>query len=175
MLSCVVNSRFYPRRSQGPLELRHGDENFLIASPLDSAFVIQNAPKSFRIRFCESCLVSPPVSRRNFKSYSRCLYSSRALCTLLSFFASRVFHNSFAHKSFRTLSKKCRGVTPFFPKRNSSSSGSRAHLASGQNHESLVTNRLLRLTPSFSADSINLLPADRSFRRQFHPRGGGIP
>ena len=32
------------------------------------------------------------------------------LCTLLSLFASRVFHNSFPIRRFRTLSRNCRGV-----------------------------------------------------------------
>ena len=36
-------------------------------------------------------------------------------CTLLSLFASRVFHNSFPINRFHTLSQKCRGVTQQFP------------------------------------------------------------
>jgi hypothetical protein len=36
-------------------------------------------------------------------------------CTLLSLFASRVFHNSFPIKSFHTLSQNLPGVTQQFP------------------------------------------------------------
>jgi len=40
------------------------------------------------------------------------LFYPSLFCSLLSLFASRVFHNSFAIKRIHTLSKKCRGVTP---------------------------------------------------------------
>ena len=69
---------------------RHRDENHVTATPLDSALTNCDARNSFRMRFYENCRVSLTPS------------------PLFSLFAQRVFHNSFALKSFRTLSKNSR-------------------------------------------------------------------
>jgi hypothetical protein len=174
MLSCVVNSRLQPRRAAHLLDLRHRDEKPLIASPLDSALTNCDAHNPFRFRFYENCRVSPLFPIKNLKSYLRFLFPSHALCSLFSLFAPRVFQNSFAHKWFHTLSKNSRGLSHLFPSWNSL-----AVLPSlpprSSSHQSPTTSHLLRLTPSPSADSINLHPADRFFTRQSHPHGGGTP
>jgi hypothetical protein len=139
--------------------------------------------KRFRT-LSQKCRVSPLSALMIFKSYLRFMSAGRALCSLFSLFAPRAFHNSFAHRRFRTLSKNCRGVPLISPIWNSILSGPPTHSAPGQvtSRESPacpdlvgVTSRLSGLTPSPSADSINLHPADRFFRRQSHPRGGGTP
>ena len=56
--------------------------------------------------------MSPSPHNKNLISYSRSVSTVRALCSLFSLFATRVFHNSFAHRRFRTLSKKCRVSLP---------------------------------------------------------------
>jgi hypothetical protein len=169
-----VNYRLHPRRAVPPLDLRHRDEKPLSASPLDSALTNCDAHIPFRIRSYKNCRVSLLSPIRNFKSYLRFGSASRALCSLFSLSASTVFRNSFAHKGFRTLSKNSRGVPHLFPSWNSP-----AVLPSlpprSSSHQSPTTRHLLRLTPSPSADSINLHPADRFFTRQSHPHGGGIP
>ena len=69
---------------------RHRDENHVTATLLDSALTNCDARNSFRMRFYENCRVSLTLS------------------PLFSLFAQRVFHNSFALKRFRTLSRNSR-------------------------------------------------------------------
>ena len=153
MLSWVVNFRPYPRRTARPRRFRHVTK---IPSPqllTFPALTNRDACNSFRIRSYEKCRVSPAFSSRNFKPYSTFLPTDRALCSLFSLFAQRVFHNSFAITKIRALSKNSRGVPLLFPLWNSAS-------------------HLHRLTPLSSADSINLHAAERRFRRLSRPHGG---
>jgi hypothetical protein len=110
MLSSVVNSRHYRRRPIHPLQLHCRGVEPVTASPLKSAFTNCHPRNLFRISSYENCRVLPPPPHRFFKSYLSCASFGRSYCSLLSLFAPRVFHNSFVHNSFRTLSKKCRGV-----------------------------------------------------------------
>jgi hypothetical protein len=169
MLSSVVNSRHYRRRPIHPLQLHCRGVEPVTASPLKSAFTNCHPRNLFRISSYENCRVLPPPPQRFFKSYLSCASFGRSYCSLLSLFAPRVFHNSFVHNSFRTLSKKCRGVPlPILEP-------ARAFFISPPSlfwSQSPMTSHLCRLTPSPSADSINLHPADRYFRRQSQPRGG---
>jgi hypothetical protein len=68
------------------------DEKPVTATPLDSALTNRDARNPFRIRSYETWGVSLAPS------------------SLFSLFAPRLFHNSFAIKRFRTLSKNSRGV-----------------------------------------------------------------
>jgi len=77
-------------------------------------------PNSFR---CNTYKKQGGGSYRFFRTFGRSdLSTLRRLpgvhslsCTLLSLFASRVFHISFAINPFHTLSQNCRGVTQQFP------------------------------------------------------------
>jgi len=226
MLSSAVNSRHARRCSVHPLQLHRRGVEPVIASPLNSALLDLHTHNLIRIRSYGKWRVSPSPHNKNLISYSRLLSTVRALCSLFSLFAARVFHNSFAHRRFRTLSQKCR-VSPspppwFFKSYLNFDSSGRSYrsflplfaprvfpnsfihnrfrtlsikcrgvplpftiwnrpspfssvLLARLAHQFLVTIHFPRLTPSASADSINLHPADRSFNRQSHPRGGGIP
>jgi hypothetical protein len=226
MLPSVVNSRHARRRPVHPLQFhRHGVAP-VTASPLSSALSNHHTHNIVRIRSYGKWQVSPSPHNKDLISYSRSLSTVRALRSLFSLFATRVFHNSFAHRRFRTLSQKCR-VSPspppwFFKSYLNFDSSGRSYrsflplfaprvfpnsfihnrfrtlsikcrgvplpftiwnrpspfssvLLARLAHQFLVTIHFPRLTPSASADSINLHPADRSFNRQSHPRGGGIP
>jgi hypothetical protein len=174
MLSSVVNSRHYRRRPIHPLQLHRRGVEPVTASPIKSAFTNCQPRNLFKISSYVKWRMSPSPHKKNRISYSRSASTVRALCSLFSLFATRVFHNSFVHKRFRTLSQKCRGVPLPFSIWNQPTPSSYV-LPARLGHQLRVTIHLLRLTPSASADSINLHPADRYFRRQSQPRGGGIP
>src|SRR5260370_29139799 len=82
-----------PSLSPLPTRRPSRDEKPVTATPLDSALTNSDARNSFRMLSYENSRVS------------------LALSSLFSLFAPRVFHNSFAIKRFRTLSKNSR-VTP---------------------------------------------------------------
>jgi hypothetical protein len=85
-----------------------GDEDPVTTTPLESAFTNRDARNPFRIRFYENAGVVVSLTK-NHKRSLEFVFSSRALCSLFSLFAPRVFHNSFALKRFRTLSENRRG------------------------------------------------------------------
>jgi hypothetical protein len=174
MLSWVVNYRPHPRRAIRPPDFRHGDENQATIGPLNQALTNRDAHNPFRICFYENCRVSPTSPLKNFKSYLRFPSSRCPLRSLFSLFTPRAFHKSFALKRLRTLSENSRGVPRLLPQWNSLALQPTPPLRSSI-HQSPITSHPYRLTPSASADSINLHPAERFFTRQSRPPGGGIP
>jgi len=178
VLSWVVSSRLHPYRAALPCRFRHRDEKPITVSPLDSALTDCDARNSFRIRSYENCRVSPSSPHKKPRSHLKFWFPICALCSLFSLFGPRVFHNSLAINQFHTLSRNRRGVPQLFPSWNSLAplrsipTRHLSHRPAPAQSGSLITSHLYRLTPLSSADSINLHPAERCFRRQAHPHGG---
>jgi hypothetical protein len=180
MLSSVVNSRSCLHRSLSLLDLRHRDENPVTANPLESTLTNGEACNSFRILIYINCRVEYLFL---FDSASPLTFLPQdPFCKPLVSYALRTLPSYVSCKSFACRSyENNRGVAQLFPKWNSTSTsqGISIQLCTCQpapsRSGSPINSHSRRLTPSSSADSINLHPADRSFRRHSHPRGGGIP
>jgi hypothetical protein len=166
MLSSVVNSRHDRRRPVHPLQFHSRGVAPVTASSLSSALLDLHTHNPSRIRSYGKWRVSPSPQNKNFFSYSRLLSTVRALCSLFSLFATRVFHNSFAHRRFRTLSKKCRvspPLPPWFFKSYLSFASSRhsccslsSRFATNSFHNSFIHKRfrtLLRLCRGYPSSS----------------------
>jgi len=182
VLSWVVNSRRHLCRTACALNIRESGEKHANASTFRfkrlRTLSFSVSSKSFACHSYENCRVSPPSPIKNFKSYLRFAFPGRALCSLFSLLAPRVFHNSLAIKRFHTLSENSRGVHQLFPKWNRFRLPPSPFQPNSSHHPPITSlprasrGHFLRLTPSLSADSINLHLAERQSRRQSHPHGG---
>ncbi len=180
-LFCVCQSKspslsFPGSRGSGSTPFRHRDEKPVTATPLDSAFTNRDACNSFRIRFYENCRVSPLFLTENLKFYLKFDLPSRSLCSLLSLLEQRAFHNSFAIKLFRTLSKYSRvwpnssysGILPSPPIRPIAGGGLWCHNL--RRHE--TRHRPWETTPLPSVSKIRERTSGTVRRRSRSPRLG---
>jgi hypothetical protein len=180
MLPCVVNSQSQPRPAICQLGHRQRDENPAASSPSKSVLTNNGTGNSFRIRIYRKRRVGYPSF-----FYSPSLFTfldKNRFCKPRVFYALRTLPSSVSCKSFACHSyENNRGVAKLFPQWNSASTPQSISLQLGTRLSatsysgSPINSHSRRLTPSPSADSINLHPADRSFRRKSYPRGGGIP